>query len=86
MNYFKILNTSHHNPQNQINRNKTNKNKKNLTDNKNIGNPTNCWNEYLNKKLINQNNNAAFKFSDGDLSDLFLDNMSKKSSYQSFFD
>lgn len=85
VNYFKILNTSHHNLQNQINKTKTNKYKKNLTDNKNVANPTNCWNEYLNTKLINQNNNAAFKFSDGDLSDLFLESISKKSSYQSFF-
>ena len=39
-----------------------------------LNNTTNYWNEYLNTKLINQNNNAAFKFTDRDLSDIFLDN------------
>ena len=46
-----------------------------------MDNTTNYWNEYLNTKLINQNNNAAFKFTDRDLTDLFLDNLGKKSGW-----
>ncbi len=88
MNYFKIQKNKPV-PQQQA---RADTCKSNLTGNKHVFKrnnidyfdySTNCWNEYLNKNLINQNNNAAFKFTDNDLSDLFLENLSKKSTYHS---